>query len=90
MKLTYRSTILACFTGFIVQAIVNNFIPLLFITFQREYDIPLSRITLLVTANFAVQLLVDLLASRFADRVGYRVCILAAHICAASGLVTSA
>ncbi len=52
----YKITINACFLAYIVQAIVNNFVPLLFITFQREFDIPLSKITLLITFNFLIQL----------------------------------
>ena len=56
----YEKTQVACFVGYIVQAIVNNFVPLLFLTFQSQYGIPLSQITLLVTLNFGLQLLVDL------------------------------
>ena len=65
MKLKYQHTIVACFAGYVVQAIINNFVPLLFVTFQNTYQIPLSRITLLVTINFCVQLLVDLLSAKF-------------------------
>ena len=83
----YHKTIYACFLGYIVQAIVNNFVPLLFLTFEETYQIPLSRITLLVTINFAVQLLVDLLAIGFVDRIGYRVSILIAHIFSAGGVL---
>ena len=63
MKNRYNGTVTACFVAYVVQAIVNNFAPLLFLTFQRGYGIPLSKITLLVTLNFGVQLLVDLLFS---------------------------
>ena len=87
MKPTYKTTIVACFIGYIVQAIVNNFIPLLFITFQNSYNIPLSQITLLVTFNFGVQLLVDLLATKFVDKIGYRTSIVIAHISSAVGLL---
>ena len=86
-KLNYNTTILCCFVGYIVQAIVNNFIPLLFITFQNSYHIPLSKITLLVTFNFCIQLTVDLLATRFVDKIGYRASILIAHITSALGLL---
>lgn len=48
----YKITINACFLAYIVQAVVNNFVPLLFVTFQSEFDIPLSKITLLITFNF--------------------------------------
>lgn len=87
MKNKYNKTITACFVGYIVQAIINNFVPLLFLTFQRTYDIPLSQITLLVTFNFGVQLLVDFLAVGFVDRIGYRISMVMAHILSAAGLL---
>ena len=87
MKNQYNKTITACFVGYIVQAIINNFVPLLFLTFQRTYDIPLSQITLLVTFNFGVQLLVDLLAIGFVDRIGYRISMVMAHVLSAAGLI---
>ncbi len=87
MKNQYRRTITACFVGYIVQAVVNNFVPLLFLTFQRTYAIPLSQITLLVTFNFGVQLLVDLLSVGFVDKIGYRASMVIAHILSAAGLI---
>lgn len=87
MKKNYNVTIVSCFVGYIVQAIVNNFIPLLFVTLQDTYEIPLSQITLLVTINFGVQLLVDLLATGFVDKIGYRASIVLAHIFCAAGLL---
>ncbi|MCD7917534.1 MAG: MFS transporter [Clostridiales bacterium] len=86
-RLSYDHTIKACFVGYIVQAIVNNFVPLLFLTFQSSYGIPLSSITLLITFNFTVQLVVDLLSPKFIDRVGYRAAIVLAHVMAAAGLM---
>ena len=86
MKNPYQKTIYACFTAYIVQAIVNNFVPLLFLTFQSGYHIPLSRITLLVTFNFGLQLLVDLASVGFVDRIGYRASMVLAHALAALGL----
>lgn len=87
MKNKYNRTVTACFVGYIVQAVVNNFAPLLFLFFQKSYQIPLSQITLLVTFNFGIQLLVDLLSVGFVDRIGYRACMIAAHIFSAAGLV---
>ncbi len=87
MKNEYNKTVAACFVGYIVQAIVNNFVPLLFLTFQRTYHIPLSQITLLVTLNFGMQLLVDLVSVRFVDKAGYRVSMIVAHILSAAGLI---
>lgn len=83
----YRKTIRACFAAYIVQAIVNNFVPLLLLTFQSSYGIPLSRITMLVTVNFGLQLLVDLASVGFVDRIGYRASMVLAHALAAAGLV---
>ncbi len=87
-KSNYRLTIKASFIGYIVQAIINNFLPLLFVTFQTSYHIPLSKVTLLVTLNFAFQLTIDFLSIRFIDRIGYRASMLTAHICATVGLVS--
>ena len=87
MKNQYNKTITACFAAYIVQAVVNNFVPLLFLTFQRSYGIPLSQITLLVTINFGAQLLVDLLSVSFVDRLGYRASMVVAHIFSALGLI---
>lgn len=76
----------ACYIGYIAQAIVNNFAPLLFVMFEADYRIPLSKITLLITVNFCVQLTVDLLAAAFLDRIGYRAAIVLAHAASAAGL----
>ena len=59
MRSPYQKTMYACFIGYIVQAVVNNFVPLLFVTFQKTYQISLSKITFLITINFLIQLLVD-------------------------------
>lgn len=85
--LSYNHTIYASFIGYIVQAVINNFVPLLFLTFQSTYGISLDKITMLVTFNFGIQLLVDLASVKFVDKIGYRTSILIAHICAAVGLV---
>ena len=82
----YKITIIACFIGYVVQAIINNFAPLLFLTFQRTYHIGLGQITMLITLNFGVQLLVDLVAAGFVDKIGYRASMLIAHVVAAVGL----
>ena len=84
---SYKGTITGCFTGYIVQAIVNIFVPMLFITFQTEYGVPLAQITALITINFAVQLSVDLLSAVFLSKVGYRAAIYFAHAMCAAGLI---
>ena len=86
MNLSYKSTLAACYTGYVVQAVVNNFVPLLFLTFQDTYGISLSRITILITVNFLTQLIVDMLSAGFVDRAGYRASAVAAHAFAFAGL----
>lgn len=88
MTFTYKHTMYASFIGYIVQAIINNFIPLLFLTFQSSYNIPISKITFLVTFNFGFQLLIDFLSAGFIDKIGYRLSVIIAHICAGLGLIS--
>lgn len=83
----YEHTIYASYMGYITQAIVNNFTPLLFLTMSRQYQLTLDKITFITTINFAVQLLVDLISAKFIDKIGYRVSVVAAHIFASAGLV---
>lgn len=87
IRKNYNHTIYACYIGYITQAIVNNFVPLLFLTFATDYQLSLDRITLITTINFLVQLLVDLLAVKVVDKIGYRPCLIFGHMCAAAGLV---
>lgn len=89
-KLTYKSTIKAAFTGYIVLAMVNGFLPLLFLTFQKQYGLPLSQITLLITINFAVQIITDSASTLFIDKIGYRAAMLIAHGAATLGFVSLA
>ena len=86
MKNNYKMTMYACFIGYVVQAVVNSFVPLLFVTFQTEYHIPLTQITLLITVNFVIQLVVDLLSAGFVDKIGYRASAIISHACAGTGI----
>ncbi len=85
-KLTYRHTIAASYIGYITQAIINNFPALLYLTFQNDYQISLEQISLLISLNFGIQLLVDLASAYFVDRIGYRICLIAAHLFSFAGL----
>lgn len=87
MKLTYKHTLLAGYVGYITQAIVNNLAPLLFIIFRDSFNIELSKITLLITFNFLIQLGIDAFSSKFVDKIGYRRSIVTAHIFSAVGLI---
>ncbi len=82
----YRKTLIACYLGFITQAITGNFVPLLFLTLHREFQISLGQIALIPTVFFLTQLAVDLFCARFVDQIGYRVSIVASAVCAAAGL----
>lgn len=87
MTKSYKKTLIACYLGFITQAICANFAPLLFLKFHNDYQIPLGQIALISTLFFLTQLIVDVLCSYFADRIGYRRCVVASELCAAAGLV---
>ena len=78
---------LACYLGFVTQAIAANFAPLLFLTFHRDYDISLGTIALIPAAFFLTQLIVDVFCAKYVDRIGYRVSAIASEICYAAGLI---
>ena len=82
----YKKTKLACYLGFITQAVAANFAPLLFLKFHTDYDISLGNIALISTFFFFTQLLVDLFCAKYVDKIGYRVCIVASEVCSAAGL----
>lgn len=83
----YRKTKIACYMGFITQAIAANFAPLLFLKFHNDYQIALGKIALISTCFFLTQLLVDLFCAKFVDKIGYRICIVTSEVCSAAGLV---
>ncbi len=85
-RLSYESTVRSCFVAYIVQAIIINFAPLLFVTFQNTFSIGLSDITFLITFNFVIQLAVDFASAYFIDRIGYRASLIIAHLFSAAGL----
>ena len=83
----YGRTKLACYLGFVTQAISANFVPLLFLTFYREFGISYAQLALIPLTFFMTQLIVDFLSARFVDRIGYRKCILIAQITSGAGLL---
>lgn len=85
--MNYKKTLIACYLGFVTQAIAANFAPLLFLTFHNDYDIPLGRIALISSVFFATQLVVDILCARFADTIGYRKCVVGSQLLSAVGLI---
>jgi len=87
MQRGVQRTLYASYIGYIVQAIINNLPPLLFLTLQKEFDLSLEQIGFLVTYNFSVQILTDLMAARYAEKIGYKISIVAAHLLCAFGLI---
>ncbi|MCQ2430843.1 MAG: MFS transporter [Clostridia bacterium] len=87
IRTSFTHTRCACYLGYVTQAIVNNFVPLLLVTFNQTWDISLSRLALLVSVNFGIQLFIDLIGAAVVDRIGYRPCIVAAHLFAAAGMI---
>ena len=86
----YKKTLIACYLGFITQAISANFTPLLFLTFQKSYGISLEMIALVPMVFYLTQLLVDLVATKFADVIGYRACVVASQVTSSAGLILMA
>lgn len=87
MKLTHRATMLACYNGYITQAISINLAPLLYLTFQKNFSLSLSQIGSLIAFNFLTQLLIDFFASFFSERINLRFCAVFAHLMASVGLI---
>ena len=86
-RLNHRHTLLACYGGYLTQALVINFPPLLFLTFQREFGLSLSEVSALIAMTFVTQLSMDALASVFMKRVSYRAAAIAAHVFAVVGMI---
>ena len=86
----YKKTLIACYLGFVTQAISANFAPLLFITFKNTYGITLDKIAMIPLVFYLTQLLVDLATTKFADKIGYRTCVVASQVLSAVGLILMA
>jgi len=83
----YNKTLLACYLGFITQAITANFTPLLFLMFNKSYEVSLGKIALIPAVFFLTQLVVDIICAQVVDKIGYRKCIITSCLCSAAGLV---
>ena len=86
----YKKTLIACYLGFVTQAISANFVPLLFLTFKSTYGITFEKIAMIPLVFYLTQLLIDLAATKFADKIGYRTCVVASQVLSAVGLVLMA
>ncbi|MCM1114369.1 MAG: MFS transporter [Clostridium sp.] len=86
-KLNFKHTISACFIAYMVQAIVCNFAPLLFVSWSREFNISLAQLTIVITVTFFTQIVVDLLSAKFAEKIGYKRCLIISHFCSFLGFL---
>lgn len=86
MSKRYISTKIACYTGYFVQAIINNLAPLFYVVFQNEFGINYTKISWLIMLNFVTQLFVDIISVKVISKLGYRVSIVLAHIFSSVGL----
>ena len=84
----YKKTLIACYLGFVTQAISANFTPLLFLTFKTTYGITLEKIAMIPMVFYLTQLFVDYAATKFADKLGYRICVVASQILSAFGIAS--
>ncbi len=90
IKKNYKKTLIACYLGFVTQAISANFAPMLFLTFKETYGISLEKIALIPFVFYFTQLLVDFAATKFADKIGYRTCVVASQLASSLGLILMA
>lgn len=86
-KFNFKHTVTACFIGYMVQAIVCNFAPLLFVSWEKEFNISMPQLTTIVTLTFFTQIVIDLLSAKFADKIGYKKCLFGAHLFSGIGFL---
>lgn len=86
MSKKYISTKIACYTGYFVQAIINNLAPLFYVIFQNEFGINYTKISWLIMINFVTQLFVDIASVKVIEKLGYRISIVLAHVFSSVGL----
>ncbi len=85
--MNYTRTKISCYLGYFVQAIIVSFLPLLFVTFNRDYGISYEKLGTLAIITFAVQLAVDILSVKLLKYIGYRGGAVLAHLTAALGFI---
>lgn len=87
MKSKYTVTKLACYVAYVVQAIVNNFLPILFIVLQDTYGLTYEELARILVFNFVTQMVTDFSAPKILSFTGYRGASVLAHVSASFGLV---
>lgn len=84
---SYGKTRIACYVGYTVQAIINNFLPILFIVFQEKYDLNYEQLGRIVFINFFIQIFADFLTPKIVKYIGYKGSAILCHGLAAFGLI---
>lgn len=87
MNFTFKHTKLACFGGYMTSAIASNFPPILFIIFQNELGLSIGSLGALISLNFGVQMITDIVGANYVDKIGYRICAVAANLLVAFGVI---
>lgn len=85
---SYGLTKVACYIGYVVQAVVNNLLSLLFVIFNAQpYNISLEKLGSIIFINFAAQLFIDYISVFFTSRFGYKKCVVFAQATSVVGFV---
>ena len=86
-RYSYTHTKISCYLGYTSQAISFSIPPLFFAIFNTRLNMSLSQIAFVIFMCFIIQLIVDAVAVKYVDRIGYRKSMIAGQITAASGLL---
>ena len=86
LRKSFKATITASCIGYFTQAVLINFTPLLFITFQKEFGLSLAQLSVLIATNFATELIIDFLGTKYVSKIGYRRSVIIAQALSVMGL----
>lgn len=83
----YSLTLTACYVGYVIQAMVNNLSPLLFVQFKRQFALDSAMLSFIIFINFGLQIIVDSLSAKITEKIGYRAGAILAQVFSCTGLV---
>lgn len=83
----YSLTLTACYVGYVIQAMVNNLSPLLFVQFKRQFALDSAMLSFVIFINFGLQIIVDSLSAKITEKIGYRAGAILAQVFSCTGLV---
>ena len=85
MKLSFKHTQIACYLGYVSQAIAATFLPLLFVRLGSEFGFSISKLTVLITITFCTEIFIDAVCPFLTNIIGYRKSMVFANICSVAG-----